>query len=78
MTAVSLAMHGMIHTGACAAVPRALADVALRFGSLFIEEPHDTEYCLHDEAGRPLGVIRGTAGRPRVGFAAPAVLLQRG
>lgn len=78
MTALSAMAEVGVHTGACVAIPRALADVALRFGALFQDEAFPKEYCLHDQRGRPLGVIRGTSGRPRLGADAPTLYLQRG
>ena len=77
MTALSVALTGAVHTGACVAVPRAVRLAAGRIGRLFAEPPREREYCLHDEDGRPLGVIRAPAGRPGVGRDAPTVYLQR-
>jgi hypothetical protein len=78
MTALSLAANGAVHTGACLAVPRALSD-ALRCLHGFLRDAPapEKEYCLHDEEGHPLGVIRAPEGRPEVGPNAPAVYLQR-
>jgi hypothetical protein len=78
MTVLSVTANDAVHTGACLAVPRALSD-ALRSLHGFlrnVSEP-DREYCLHDENGNPVGVIRAPDGRPEVGPNAPAVYLQR-
>lgn len=77
MTALSLAIQGAVHTGSCLAVPRALAEAALRLGDVFRSARGAKEYCLHDREGRPLGVIRRAAGRPAVGRFAPTVYLSR-
>jgi len=78
MTALSLAENGTVHTGACLAVPRALTDALLTLHGFLRDIPaREKEYCLHDEGGHPLGVIRAPAGRPEVGPNAPAVYLQR-
>ena len=77
MTALSMAIQGAVHTGACIAVPRAVAEAAVRLGDLFRTPRSAREYCLHDGEGRPLGVIRGAAGRPAVGRYAPTVYLRR-
>jgi len=77
MTALSIALTGPVHTGACIAIPRALVSAAGRLGGLFREPPREREYCLHDEGGRPVGVIRAPAGRPKVGRDAPTVYLRR-
>ena len=79
MSALSVAAaSGAVHTGARVAVPRALTD-ALRGLRLLLADPppREREYCLHDEDGRPVGVIRSPAARPRVGRDAPAVYLRR-
>jgi hypothetical protein len=78
MIALSLAASGVVHTGACLAVPRALSDALLSLhGFLREAPPREKEYCLHDEGGHPLGVIRAPAGRPAVGPNAPSVYLRR-
>ena len=78
MTALSVTANGAVHTGACLAVPRALSD-ALRSLHEFVRDvpAPEREYCLHDERGNPLGVIRAPASRPDVGPNAPAVYLRR-
>jgi hypothetical protein len=77
MATLSIALAGGIHTGACVAVPRAIALAAAGLGAMFPTVPREREYCLHDEAGRPVGVIRAPAGRPTVGAHEPSVYLQR-
>jgi len=78
MTVLSLAANGAVHTGACLAVPRAISDALLRLHGFLREAPaREKEYCLHDEEGHPVGVIRAPNGRPSVGPNAPAVYLQR-
>jgi hypothetical protein len=78
MSVLSVAANGAVHTGACLVVPRAISD-ALRTLHGFLRDaaPPEKEYCLHDERGHPVGVIRAPDGRPRVGPHAPAVYLQR-
>jgi len=76
MTALSLAMTGAVHTGACIAVPRSLIELAGRLAGKF-DQPLTREYCLHDASGRPVGIIRAAAGRPAVGRDAPTVYLRR-
>jgi len=76
MTALSATLTGAVHTGACVAVPRSIIELAERLAGRF-ERPLEREYCLHDASGRPVGVIRATAGRPAVGRDAPTVYLRR-
>jgi hypothetical protein len=77
MTAMSAALTGGVHTGACVAIPRRIVAAAARISALLKEQPREREYCLHDERGRPLGIIEGAAGRPAVGRDAPTVYLRR-
>jgi len=77
MTALSAAITGAVHTGACLAVPRALVAAAGRIRGMLMEPVREREYCLHDEDGHALGVIRAPHGRPRVGREAPTVYLRR-
>jgi hypothetical protein len=77
MTALSAALTGAVHTGACLAVPRALVAAAARVSGLFRHEAPVREYCLHDERGRPVGTIEAPAGRPAAGRDAPTVYLRR-
>lgn len=77
MTVLSMAAYGDVHTGACLAVPRAVSHALLRLHGFLREAPREKEYCLHDEAGHPVGVIRAPNGRPKVGPNSPAVYLQR-
>jgi len=79
MTTMSAALTGTVHTGACVAIPRALTDAAARIAGL-LRAGHETperDYCLHDQDGQPLGVIREPQGRPQVGREAPAIYLRR-
>ena len=78
MTALSISANGAVHTGACLAVPGVLSD-ALRSLHGFLRDPapREKEYCLHDEGGHPVGVIRAPEGRPAVGPSAPSVYLRR-
>jgi hypothetical protein len=79
MTAMIATLTGAVHTGSCVAVPRALTKAAARFAGLLRADstPPEREYCLHDEEGHPLGVIRSPAGRPEVGHEAPSIYLRR-
>ncbi len=77
MAILGIALAGEIHTGACVAVPRAIALAAAGLGAMFPAMPREREYCLHDEEGRPVGVIRAPEGRPKVGANEPSVLLRR-
>lgn len=77
MTAASVALTGTVHTGACLAIPRSLVTVAGRIAGILREPAREREYCLHDEYGRPLGIIPVPAGRPVVGRDAPTVYLRR-
>lgn len=78
MSVLSLADHGGVHTGSCIAVPRAISDALLTLHGFLRHVPlRDKEYCLHDEDGHPVGVIRAPEGRPEVGPNAPAVYLRR-
>ncbi|MDH4043084.1 MAG: hypothetical protein OEY20_08125 [Gemmatimonadota bacterium] len=79
MTALTVAAtNGAVHTGACVAVPPALMNVLRGLRGLMADPaPREREYCLHDEGGRPVGVIHSPAGRPQVGRSAPAVYLRR-
>jgi len=77
MTALSAAMTGAVHTGACIAVPHAVKRAAGRLRRLLREPPPEREYCLHGEDGQPLGVIRAPSRRPSVGREAPTVYLRR-
>lgn len=79
MTVVGVAATSeSVHTGACVALPRALMEVVKGLRWLVQDPPpREREYCVHDEAGHPLGIVRSPAGRPRVGRDAPAVYLHR-
>jgi hypothetical protein len=77
MTAIGVALTGAIHTGACAAIPRRLVAAAGRLPGVLKEQVRERDYCLHDEGGHPLGVIRAPAGRPTIGHDAPTVYLRR-
>jgi hypothetical protein len=77
MTAPSMTMNGGVHTGACAAVRRAVGPLASWLGKRQLPERRERQYCLHDEDGRPVGVIRAPAERPSLGAHAPAVYLER-
>jgi hypothetical protein len=77
MTTMILALTGPVHTGSCVAIPRAVAALAARAGRRLAEPPVMREYCLHDQRGRPVGVIRASDGRPRVGRFEPTVYLER-
>lgn len=77
MTVLSAALTGAVHTGACLAVPRTLVVAAARISEFFQDEAPVREYCLHDERGRPVGIIEAPAGRPEVGRDAPTVYLRR-
>jgi hypothetical protein len=77
MTTAGIALTGSVHTGSCLAIPRALAEIAARMSGFLQEERREREYCLHDERGRPVGVIRCVPARPRVGRSAPSVYLHR-
>jgi hypothetical protein len=77
MTALSTALTGPVHTGACLAIPRALVAAAGRISNMLRDSDTEREYCLHDERGRPVGTIRAPAGRPAVGRDAPTVYLRR-
>lgn len=76
MATMLIALSGGVHTGACMAVPRAIARVR-RSARARPAEPAEHEYCLHDEDGNPLGIIRAPSRRPYVGPNAPSVYLRR-
>ncbi len=59
-----------LHTGSCAAAPRAPSETA-RTG------PQGAEYCLHDSAGRAVGTIPAPVVRPYAGSSAPTFYLRR-
>ena len=50
MATMLIALSGGVHTGACMAVPRAIARVR-RSARARPAEPTEHEYCLHDEDG---------------------------
>lgn len=78
MTVLTVAATGAVHTGACVAVPRAFVEALASLRELVRDRPTpEREYCLHDEDGNALGVIRFAAGRPTVGRSAPSVFLRR-